>query len=148
MTPGPCGYNEAMYRRRFVQAVWALPASLWAGAADSVRGILELGRGDQPVLRTASGERVLIEGDEDSLKVLRDPRLAGREMEILGTRLGASRFRAGPFYQKNILVIKNGKKYLVTYWCDVCSIRSYTPGQCACCQEETELDLRPVDSPP
>jgi len=134
-----------MNRRRFVQAVWALPASLWAGAADSVRGILEL---EQPVLRTASGERVLLEADEDSLKVLRDPRLAGREMEIFGTRRGASHFRAGPFHEKNILVIKGGNKYIVTYWCDVCSIRSYTPGQCVCCQEETELDLRPMESPP
>jgi hypothetical protein len=137
-----------MHRRQFVQAVWALPASLWAGAADSVRGILEHAQGDQPVLRTPSGQRVVLEGDEDSLKVLRDKRLVGRELEILGTRLNASRFRAGPFYQKNILVIERGKKYLVTYWCDVCSIRSYTPGPCACCQQETQLDLRPVDSPP
>ena len=137
-----------MHRRQFVQAVWALPASLCASAADSVLGILEQSSGDHPVLRTPSGERVLIEGDEDTLKVLRDQRLAGREIEILGTRLNRSRFRAGPFYQTNILVLKHGKKYLVTNWCDVCSIRSYTPGECVCCQQETQLDLRPLDSPP
>jgi hypothetical protein len=71
-----------MHRRQFVQAVWALPASLWAGAADSVRGILEHAQGDQPVLRTPSGQRVVLEGDEDSLKVLRDKRLVGRELKF------------------------------------------------------------------
>jgi hypothetical protein len=34
---------------------------------------------------------------------------------------------------------------VITYWCDVCSIRTYTPGKCWCCQQETTLDLRDPD---
>jgi hypothetical protein len=34
---------------------------------------------------------------------------------------------------------------MITYWCDVCSIRAYTPGPCVCCQQETTLDLRDPD---
>jgi hypothetical protein len=30
---------------------------------------------------------------------------------------------------------------LVSYWCDICTIRSYTPGPCVCCQKDTTLDL-------
>jgi hypothetical protein len=36
---------------------------------------------------------------------------------------------------------------MVTYWCEVCAIRTYTPGECMCCQENTELDLRDPDLP-
>ena len=36
---------------------------------------------------------------------------------------------------------------MVTYWCEVCAIRSYTPGLCVCCRDETTLDLRDPDQP-
>ncbi|MGB9605288.1 MAG: hypothetical protein ACPL88_05335, partial [Bryobacteraceae bacterium] len=110
-----------MNRRRFVQAVWALPAIAAPGARVTVRGALEHGRDGEPRLRTAAGETLALEGDEDTMKVLRDRRLAGRQLEITGTRTGQGRFRAGPFYEKNVLVVERGSKYLVTYWCDVCS---------------------------
>lgn len=141
-------YNGIMNRRRFLQAVWALPAGIPAVPLERLRGVLEHDVEGLPTLRTPEGERVRLEGDDDTMKVLRDKRLAGRQMEIRGSRQGRGSFRAGPFYQKNVLVIENGKEYLVTYWCDVCSIRSYTPGLCVCCYQETQLDLRPVDSPP
>jgi hypothetical protein len=34
---------------------------------------------------------------------------------------------------------------MVTYWCAVCAIRTFTPGICWCCREETELDLLEPD---
>ena len=43
-----------------------------------------------------------------------------------------------------MLVHRDGKKYTISYWCPVCSIRTYTPGKCMCCQEETHLDLEEV----
>ncbi|MCS7315556.1 MAG: hypothetical protein RMI94_12625 [Bryobacterales bacterium] len=137
-----------MNRRRWFQAVWALPAGLFAVGVERVRGILEHDAEGEPVLRTRQGERIRLEGDDDTMKVLRDKRLAARELEVRGAGSGRGRFRAGPFYEENVLVIEAGKGYLVTYWCDVCSIRSYTPGLCVCCYQETQLDLRPLDSPP
>jgi len=44
-------------------------------------------------------------------------------------------------------VRQDGKLKLVTYWCDICAIRAYTPGPCVCCQRETTLDLRDPDQP-
>jgi hypothetical protein len=41
-----------------------------------------------------------------------------------------------------MFVHQGGKRLFVTYWCDVCSIRTYTPGLCLCCRKETDLDLR------
>ena len=43
------------------------------------------------------------------------------------------------------LAEKDGHVKVITYWCDVCSIRTYTPGPCWCCQKETLLDLRDPD---
>ena len=31
---------------------------------------------------------------------------------------------------------------MVSYWCEVCSIRTFTPGVCMCCQDETAVDLK------
>ena len=44
-----------------------------------------------------------------------------------------------------LLVHQNGKLKMITYWCDVCSIRAYAPGPCVCCQKETTLELRDPD---
>ena len=50
-----------------------------------------------------------------------------------------------PMHTKAMFVYKDGKKSRITYWCDLCSIRTYTPGICMCCQQETQLDLRDPD---
>ena len=47
-----------------------------------------------------------------------------------------------PNHARTVLAHKDGKLKMITYWCDVCSIRSYEPGPCWCCQAETVLDLR------
>ena len=35
--------------------------------------------------------------------------------------------------------IKDGKLYDIYYFCDVCTITSYTPGLCPCCRNEMEF---------
>jgi len=137
-----------MHRRELVPALLGLAASLAAKTPAILRGRLQHGPQRRPALHTADGQSVRLEGDEDTLKVLGDVRLAGFELELTGEFTGPDRFRVGPFYLRSLLVIKQGGKYVVTYWCDVCSIRSYTPGPCVCCQQETELDLRPQESQP
>lgn len=85
---------------------------------------------------------VILEGDGPTLGVVRDPRLAGRDFEAVGRREGADRFVIGPIHTKSMFIHRDGKKLYITYWCELCAIRTYTPGVCACCQEETALDLR------
>jgi hypothetical protein len=134
-------------RRRFLLFVLA-PALAAQTAARTVRGILTLTAGGRPALRTSSGALVYPDGDPPTRGVLRDKRLLGMDMELAGTFDSADRFTVNPIHTRSIFVYKNGKRLMVTYWCDVCAIRTYTPGQCWCCQEETALDLREKDDAP
>lgn len=104
-----------------------------------MRGHLEV-TAKGPALKTTQG-LVLLEGDEPTLAVLRDSRLTGADFEIRGRRVSPALFRVDPIHTKALFVHRNGRKLLVSYWCDVCYIRTYSPGKCWCCQEETKLDL-------
>lgn len=106
-------------------------------AGTVVRGKLLAGR----VLASPAGA-VRLSGDEPTLGVLNDPRVIGRELELIGQSRGPDALEIDPIHKKALYALKDGKRLFVTYWCDICSIRTYTPGQCWCCQEQTELDLR------
>ena len=138
-----------MFRRTFLgNLLLACVSCLAEGLKSIVHGRLTQAPGKTPALVTPQGSRVFLNGDEDALSVLNDPRLSGMELEAAGQFTAPDQFTLGPFYLNSLLVRKNGKRYEVTYWCDVCSIRTYTPGKCRCCQEETELDLREVTPEP
>ena len=66
------------------------------------------------------------------------------DFEIVGAVQGDT-VTIRPIHTPSLFVYKDGKRLRVTYWCDVCAIRTYTPGICWCCREETELDLRDPD---
>jgi len=109
-----------------------------ASAAVSLRGKLV----EPPAIEKPDGQRVALEGDPETMSVLDDARLAGFELELLGEYKSPTRFAVGPFYTaRSMFVLKDGKKYTVSYWRPVCSIRTHTPGKCMCCQRETHLDL-------
>jgi hypothetical protein len=121
-------------------------AAVSAFAADShpgetLRGKLVLGDGKPPVLETAEHKLVTLDGDEPTRKVLGDQRLNGFEVEAKGRFTAPDRFLIDPIHTHGMLVRQDGKLRMVTYWCDTCSIRSFTPGPCVCCQRETTLDL-------
>jgi hypothetical protein len=126
-------------RRRDLMLLPWLPAVVLRAAEKSgVRGHVA---GDLK-LKLADGRVVGLSGDGDSLAVLRDERLAHDEFELLGQFTAPGAFTIDPIYLRAIFVWRGGRKYAVTYWCDVCSIRAWTPGKCQCCQEEMALDLR------
>ncbi len=112
------------------------------GVKTSIRGRLVPGATPGPALDIGGGKRVSLDGDADTLAVLGDKRLLPYELELNGHYTAPGRFMIDPSYTKNLWVLKDGKKLMVTYWCEVCSIRTYTPGKCMCCQQETALDLR------
>jgi hypothetical protein len=124
-------------------AVFAAAIALAFAQAPSstLRGRL-LQAGEKPAIETRAGARIELDGEPESLAVLRDRRLAGAELELRGEHKKPNIFIVGSFYtSKSMFVHKDGKKYTISYWCPVCSIRTYTPGKCMCCQEETHLDL-------
>ena len=58
------------------------------------------------------------------------------------------------FPQTNLLEVggwqwfRGGQLYDVYYWCEVCSIRGFDPGLCACCQAPVELRERAAKTEP
>lgn len=128
-----------MLRRNLWVLPW-LPAVvlLRAEGTESVRGRVA----GELKLRVADGRVVSLSGDADSAGVLRDERLASDEFELRGRFTAPDAFTIDPIHLRAIFVWRSGRKLAVTYWCDVCAIRAWTPGKCQCCQDEMALDLR------
>jgi hypothetical protein len=127
-------------------------AAVSACAADShpgetLRGKLVVRDGKPPAVETAEHKVVILDGDEPTRKVLGDERVNGFDIEAKGRFTAPDRFLIDPIHTHSLLVRQGGKLKMITYWCDTCSIRSYTPGPCVCCQRETTLDLRDPDEP-
>jgi hypothetical protein len=119
-------------------------AQVCAGAQPpaSLRGTLVQHEGKPPAIETSGHKPIPVDGEPETLAVLNDARLAGADMELLGHFTAPEQFSVGPFYtSKSMIVHKDGKRYTISYWCPVCSIRTHTPGQCMCCHQETQLDL-------
>jgi hypothetical protein len=119
-----------------------LLAATSEAARESVKGKLVQHTGRPSVVRTESGQEIALSGDDDTQKVLHDPRLAGATLEAVGHFTSPGQFMVEPRYENNMFVLKDGKRLRITYWCDICSIRTYAPGTCVCCQKWTDLDLR------
>src|ERR1035441_2632480 len=126
-----------------VAAVFALAADLHPG--ETLRGKLVVRDGKPPVVETAEHKLVILDGDGPTRQVLADQRLNGFEVEAKGRFTAPDRFLIDPIHTRALLVRQGGKLRMVTYWCDICSIRSFTPGPCVCCQRETTLDLHDPD---
>jgi len=101
--------------------------------------------GKPAALETTDHKVVELDGDESTTKVLADKRLNGYQVEARGHFTAPGRFAIDPFHTRGLVAVQNGKVRLITYYCDVCNIRAYTPGPCACCQKETTLSLQDPD---
>ena len=112
-----------------------------AGADTTValRGKLVQHEGQAPVIER-DGKRIELSGDAPTLKVLNDERLRGSDFEALGHFTGPDQFAVNHIHLKSLFVYQNGKRLQVSYWCDVCYIRTSSPGKCWCCQKYTDLD--------
>ncbi len=122
-----------------------LLATLLKADSQMIRGKLSRSPEEKPAL-SAQGKLILLEGDEDTLGVLNDKRLADADLELHGF-LDGPKFTVNPIHTRNMFVHKGGERLSISYWCEVCAIRTYTPGICWCCREDTVLDLRKPDKP-
>jgi hypothetical protein len=136
--PSPVKYKVVILR---ILGFLALASIAFAQSSSSLRGKLIQQPDKDPVIE-AGGRRVAIEADEDTWKVLRDERLAGADVELLGHANDAEHFTVAGTHLHPVYVWRDRKRLYVTYWCDVCYIRTYVPGNCWCCQKYTVLDLR------
>ena len=112
-------------------------------AGMALRGHLRQEAGKDPVMETADHKRIVLTGDEPTMKVLNDARLKDSDFEVIGHSAGDARFEVNHIHLQSLFVYQNGKRLQVSYWCDVCYIRTSSPGKCWCCQKET--DLNPIE---
>jgi len=122
-------------------ALTALACAAEGPKSATVRGKLIVREGQPAAIETPDHNLIKLDGDDSTRKVLSDPRLNGFETQAKGHFTAPDRFVIDPIHTHAMLVNKGGHMKLVSYWCDVCTIRSYTPGPCVCCQKETALDL-------
>lgn len=124
-------------------AAAALPAG-WAESGHVLRGRLEaragepLEEGKPLVFVTLDGKKYAVRGDHFSEAQLRDSRLAGRVWELEGAIDPEGRFEI-----RKLFTVKDGRRYVVKYYCEVCNIYTHEPGRCMCCQDETDLKELP-----
>jgi hypothetical protein len=125
------------------RAVFLLPGLLLAVAGEkSLRGKLAEGR-----KLDVGGRLVSLECDEPVGKVLDDERLIGTEFEVQGEMAGEGKFVIDGIHTKPLYTFVKGEKLGVSYWCEICYIRTYSPGKCWCCQEYTKLDPKDPNTP-
>ncbi len=139
--------SSALPRRHFLYALPAAGLLVWAprstaadAAPQQLRGRLETPSEDTAGLRLPDGSFVELHGDEQTRKVLHDERLRGWDFEVYGHRRADGGFDILPIHLAALFTYQNAKQLRVTYYCDVCAIRTYSPGICLCCREDTRVD--------
>jgi hypothetical protein len=123
----------------------ALVLSAAEPKTETIEGKLTVRQGAPALVQTPDGRTVELQSDTPNNKVLHDHRIDGMHIHATGHFTAPGKFQVDPQYKRSLLVYQGEHLKMVTYWCDVCGIRSYTPGPCVCCQAETELDLRDPD---
>jgi len=110
-------------------------AGLSAAERAKVRGRIETSEDGPVYLVDESGTRLDLEIEEpDAFHTFHDPDLADRTWELEGFPKEGDKFEV-----RKLFTIKDGKRFHVTYYCEICHIVSYRPGMCMCCQEDVEL---------
>jgi hypothetical protein len=92
-------------------------------------------------LATADGRLLPIVKDFRGRGFYSDPRLREMDLELL-----VRTFEGAPAIQVvRVYSIKDGDKYEVDYWCDICSIPMYELKECECCQGPIRIRQRRVE---
>ena len=92
-------------------------------------------------LETADGELIPLMKEDRGRGFWKDARLRGVDLELV-----VRRYKGVPVVQViRVYRLKEGKKYEVDYWCDVCAIQMFELKQCECCQGPTRLRERLVE---
>src|ERR1035437_6964272 len=104
---------------------WVLLAGFSLHAAtppksETVRGKLVVRSGEAPAVETAEHQRIVLDGDTPTRKVLHDPRVNGFEVEARGHFTAPGQFLIDPQHTRPLLVRDGGKLKMITYLCDVC----------------------------
>jgi hypothetical protein len=88
---------------------------------------------------TIDNKRYRFSSDDAMTAMFKEPKVREMDLQIIGE-----------LYDKNILEIanlralRNEKLYDIYYYCEICSITAYGPGDCACCYNPLEFKEKPA----
>ncbi len=120
----------------------APPVSFPQAESATIDGLIIAGKSQVPVLQTRDKRIGLYAGDESLKETLRDPRVSGKHLRLEG------RYRTdGSFEVTDVYVVHPDGLYRIIYFCNVCHITAFKPGNCVCCQQPTELQEVPLTDP-
>ena len=119
--------------------------SLWGAQPQgkplmTLEGTLLTTKGNCPVLKLTGRDQSLSANTPYLLQTLQDKRLDGREVRLEGVEKPDGGFEVHWVY-----TVHNGKLFRVRYYCATCNIVALGPGNCACCQQPTELQEIPKE---
>ena len=117
----------------------ALARSEGAKSSATLQGKLVNAGDSVPILKTEDKDYRLAARTDWLLHTLQDERLAGREIRVEGELQADGKFKVDHFF-----TLRDGKVYKVRYFCEVCNIEAFEPGNCVCCQQPTELQEIPA----
>jgi mono/diheme cytochrome c family protein/thiol-disulfide isomerase/thioredoxin len=92
-------------------------------------------------LRTEKGKVYPLVKDDGARMFFKDARLLNRPMRLTGRLVPGSEL----LQVVHVHSYLKGKLHEVDYWCDICSIRAFEPGKCACCGGPMVLRELPVE---
>jgi hypothetical protein len=108
----------------------------------ALEGRIHVEKRSPPVLQSG-GKRILLSSEDTMIsETLRDPRVSGKELKLIG-KYGAG----GTFQVSELYVVHPDGLYRIIYYCKVCHITAFSPGNCICCQQPTELEEVPLTDP-
>lgn len=113
-----------------------------AEALERLHGVKALPESRTNTLALESPDGTLVPLVEDKIghSFRLDERLLGKPLELL-----VRQFPGSPAVQViRIHTLEGEKKFLVDYWCDICSIPMYELKPCDCCQGDVRLRKREV----
>ncbi len=117
------------------------PAVGFEQGTATLQGTLEFAKDGTPMLRTADGEVALGSGSKPLSDTLKDTRLSGRTLKVVGRTGKNSSFDVNEFF-----VVRGENLYRIIYYCEVCNITAFSPGNCVCCQRPTApVEVSPTD---
>ncbi len=108
----------------------------------TIEGIIAVSKGRPSLLRSQGKDIRLSSEDESVAKTLQDSRISGKQLKLVG------KFRDdGSFDVADLFAVHPDGLYRIIYYCQVCHITAFKPGNCVCCQQPTELQEVPLSDP-
>ena len=110
--------------------------------AVTLEGKLAVAAGKEPRLESGTKNISLSITDEAISETLQDARNSGKQLKAMGEFCKDGSFEVSDFW-----VIHPDGLYKIIYYCNVCHITAFSPGNCICCQQPTAPQEVPLTDP-